>query len=165
MLKNKIFLGFLLLCGLFAACEKRKEYDPETQLQIDIAKIKKYVADSNIRNVVNDPSGMSYVILAQGTDPKPILSDSIYVYYKAKVVGARSTFQEVPITKPISLKLDTLIKGWRIGLPMIGKGGQIRMIIPSTLAYMDFQDGTSIPPFSVLDYTVTLVDINYKKPK
>lgn len=164
MLKNKIFLGLFLLCGLFASCEKKKDYDPDTQLEIDKAIIKKYVTDNSIAEITVDPSGMSYRIVAKGTGAAPILTDSIQVAYTARVLGSQNPFETIPVERPVSLKLDALMKGWQIGLPMITKEGQIRMIIPSTLAYKDFQ-GSSIPPNSILDYTVTLVDINKKKTK
>lgn len=164
MLKNKIFLGLFLLCGLFAACEKKKDYDPVTQLEIDKVIIAKYVKDSAITPVVVHPSGMTYRILATGTGATPLLTDSIQVSYTARVLGSKNPFETIPVERPVSLKLDALMKGWQTGLPLIAKGGQIRMFIPSTLAYMDFQ-GSSILPNSILDYTVTLVDINKKKTK
>lgn len=164
MLKNKIFLGFLLLCGLFAACEKKKDFDPDAQLEIDKAIIKKYLdaLPAGTVDMTADPSGLSYQILSSGTTPFPKLTDSIQVSYKGRVLGANNTFEDIPLDKPISLKLDALMPGWQIALPKIAKGGQIRMIIPSTLAYKNFSQGTSIPPYSILDYTVTLVDINKK---
>jgi len=164
MLKNKIFLSLFLLCGLFAACEKKKDYDPDTQLEIDKLIIEKFVVDSAIAAITVDPSGMSYRILAKGTGAVPILTDSIQVSYTARVLGSKNPFETISVERPVSLKLNALMKGWQIGLPMIAKGGQIRMIIPSPLAYKDFQ-GSSIPPNSILDYTVTLLDINNKKTK
>ena len=164
MLKNKIFLGLVLLCGIFAACEKKKDYDPVTQLEIDKEIIRKYVADSSIKEITVDPSGMSYRILAPGTGAPPVLTDNIQVSYTLRILKSKNPFESIPIEQPVSIKLDAAIEGWRIGLPMIAAGGQIRMLIPSKLAYQDFQ-GSSIPPNSILDYTVTLVDINNKKTK
>lgn len=164
MLKNKIFLGLFLLCGLFAACEKKKDYDPDTQLEIDKAIIAKFVADSAIAEITVHPKGLSYRILAPGTGVAPKLTDSILVAYTAKILGAKFPFETITVEQPVFLSLGALMEGWTIGLPLIAKGGQIRMIIPSPLAYKDFQ-GSSIPPNSILDYTVTLVDINNKKTK
>ncbi|RQO67444.1 hypothetical protein DBR43_23185 [Pedobacter sp. KBW06] len=158
MLKNKIFLGLLLLCGLFAACEKKKDYDSDTQLEIDKAIIEKYVVDSAIKDLTILPSGLRYRILAAGEGAAPKSSDSIQVYYSGRILAAKTQFDNVPVERPVTLKLDALMQGWQIALPLIAKGGQIRMIIPSPLAYKDFQ-GSSIPPNSILDYTVTLVNI------
>jgi FKBP-type peptidyl-prolyl cis-trans isomerase FkpA len=35
----------------------------------------------------------------------------------------------------IKMPLKDLIVGWQIAVPMIGKGGKIKMVIPSSLAY------------------------------
>lgn len=165
MLKNKIFLGLFLLCAIFAACEKKKDYDPEAQLEIDKAIIAKYVKDSTVAEITVDPSGMSYRIVSKGTgEVAPLLTDSIQVYYSARVLLSKNTFESIPLEQPVSLKLGALMEGWKIGLQKITKGGQIRMIIPSALAYKDYQ-GSSVPPNSILDYTVTLVDINKKTTK
>lgn len=160
MLKNKIFLGLFLLCGLFAACEKKEDYDPDTQLEIDKAIIKKYLVDNAIADITVHPKGLSYRILAPGTGAAPKLTDKILVAYTASILGAKSPFETITAEQAVSLDLSGLMEGWQIGLPLITKGGQIRMIIPSTLAYKDFQQGSQIPPNSILDYTVTLVDIN-----
>ncbi|HEY0177263.1 MAG TPA: FKBP-type peptidyl-prolyl cis-trans isomerase, partial [Pedobacter sp.] len=56
---------------------------------------------------------------------------------------------------PISFALGEVIRGWQIGIPFIQKGGQIRLLVPSLLAYQNQQNGI-IPANSVLDFTVML---------
>lgn len=161
MLKNKILLLSFLLCGLFAACEKAAPYDPEKQLELDLITIQKY-KDSTKANLTLDPSGLSYEILAAGTGTvAPKLTDSIVVFFQGRVLKSQSTFQTVAETDSVTLKLADAMKGWQIGLPKITKGGQIRLIIPSALAYKDFGSagGNLIPPKSILDYTITLKNI------
>ncbi|MCA6452324.1 MAG: FKBP-type peptidyl-prolyl cis-trans isomerase [Chitinophagaceae bacterium] len=60
---------------------------------------------------------------------------------------------------PISLSLSSVIDGWKIGLPLIKKGGRIKLVIPSALAYSCTGAGTSIPPNSPLFFDVTLQDV------
>jgi FKBP-type peptidyl-prolyl cis-trans isomerase len=52
-----------------------------------------------------------------------------------------------------------VIDGWKIGLPLIKKGGRIKLIIPSALAYSCTGAGTSIPPNTPLYFDVTLNDV------
>jgi FKBP-type peptidyl-prolyl cis-trans isomerase FkpA len=54
--------------------------------------------------------------------------------------------------------LGTLIEGWKEGLPYIKKGGSIRLIIPSQLAY-GVQGSGTIPPFSCLDFDIKVKDV------
>ena len=61
-------------------------------------------------------------------------------------------------TTPLTISLSTVIAGWQIGIPLIGEGGVIKLIIPSSLAYGCVANG-SIPANSVLFFEVELVDI------
>jgi hypothetical protein len=55
----------------------------------------------------------------------------------------------------VTLPLNALIEGFKIGLPLIGIGGRIKLIIPSSLAY-GCQGGGSIPSNSPLYFDITL---------
>jgi FKBP-type peptidyl-prolyl cis-trans isomerase len=59
---------------------------------------------------------------------------------------------------PVSFLLNGVIKGWQIAIPLIRKGGRIKMVIPSSLAYGCNGSG-SIPPNSPLYFEVTLTDV------
>ncbi|HEY0897924.1 MAG TPA: FKBP-type peptidyl-prolyl cis-trans isomerase, partial [Sphingobacteriaceae bacterium] len=52
---------------------------------------------------------------------------------------------------------DRLISGWQIGVPLIQKGGKIRILIPSVYGYGPSAAGP-IPPNSVLDFDIELID-------
>ena len=53
--------------------------------------------------------------------------------------------------------LGSLIPGWQIGLPLIQKGGEIKLIVPSSLAYGC--GSGPLPPNSVLYFDIHLVDV------
>jgi FKBP-type peptidyl-prolyl cis-trans isomerase FkpA len=60
--------------------------------------------------------------------------------------------------------LGTLIDGWKIGVPLIKKGGQIRLYIPPSLGYgssdvRDNQGRVIIPGNSILIFDITLIDL------
>jgi len=50
-----------------------------------------------------------------------------------------------------------LIAGWQIGLPLIHKGGEIKLIVPSSLAY-GCGNGP-LPANSILYFDIHLVDV------
>jgi FKBP-type peptidyl-prolyl cis-trans isomerase FkpA len=54
--------------------------------------------------------------------------------------------------------LNTVIEGWQIGMPLIKKGGRIKLIIPSSYGYGCIEKG-NIPPNSVLYYDVYLANV------
>ena len=69
------------------------------------------------------------------------------------------TFTEDQTATPVTATLNQFIEGWRIAIPYIQKGGHIKMIIPSSLAY-GCTGNKSIPPNAPLYYDVVLVNVN-----
>ncbi|AHF16612.1 peptidylprolyl isomerase [Niabella soli DSM 19437] len=80
---------------------------------------------------------MFYEIVNAGTGAAPTGSSTLTVKYIAYYMNGSpydSTYAAYPdgVTTP---PLNQLIPGWQQGLPKIKEGGQIRLIIPSSLAY------------------------------
>jgi len=152
MLKTKLILILFLAVGAFSSC-KKEDYDPEKQLQVDDALIKEFIAKNNIPAIKHD-SGIYYQIIAPGTG-NVIYSAStqISASYEGRLLNG-SVFQKASYDFP----LGGVIPGWQIGIPMIQKGGKIRLIIPSVLAYGNEANG-SIPKNSILDFTVELTNV------
>jgi FKBP-type peptidyl-prolyl cis-trans isomerase len=61
--------------------------------------------------------------------------------------------------KPATFPLNRLIKGWQIGLTKCKKGGKMRLIIPSALAYSIRARAEKIPPNSILLFDIEVLDI------
>jgi FKBP-type peptidyl-prolyl cis-trans isomerase FkpA len=59
--------------------------------------------------------------------------------------------------EPATFRLDQLIVGWQIGIPMFGKGGKGKLIIPPGLAYGPNDNG-QIPGNSTLMFEIELID-------
>ena len=143
-----------------SACKKSDEkddFDHEAQAKLDDAQIAAYLAKNDI-TAVKDPSGLYYQIITPGSAEKPTLSSGPYITYKGTLMTTAVVFEER--TEPYYFsKLETLIEGWKVGLPKIGKGGRIILYIPSGLAYKNQTSG-SIPANSVLIFDITLVNFN-----
>ena len=76
------------------------------------------------------PSGILYQIITPGDTAKPNLCTSLTMTYAGKLMTGIE-FDKGTINYP----LKDLIVGWQIAVPLIGKGGKIKMVIPSSLAY------------------------------
>lgn len=111
---------------------------------------------ANSITYTQDPSGLLYQIILPGSDPAPTLSSNISVVYTGKLLNG-TTFDAT--ANPITLALSGVIDGWKIGIPLIKKGGRIKLVIPSALAYSCTGAGTSIPPNSPIYFDVTLTDV------
>ncbi|MBO9618103.1 MAG: FKBP-type peptidyl-prolyl cis-trans isomerase [Niabella sp.] len=128
--------GLILVIG----CLKQKDTASCTPVPIanELDTMKAMVRDSAF---VMDTTGASdsvfYQIVTAGTGAAPTASSTLTVKYIAYYMNGRpydSTFVAYPngVTTP---PLNQLIPGWQQGLPKIKEGGQIRLIIPSSLAY------------------------------
>lgn len=150
MSKLKIYFTMLISMVVIASCSKDK-FDANAQMAIDEELIKKHIATNNIP-ATKHTSGLYYQIITPGTGKTISSSSTVYVQYIGKLLSG-TTFQE-QTGSTVPLNLGETIKGWQIGIPLIKEGGQIRLIIPSPLAYGKDSPSASIPAKSVLDFTI-----------
>jgi FKBP-type peptidyl-prolyl cis-trans isomerase FklB len=113
--------------------------------------------------VVTTPSGLQYLVLKEGTGPKPALTDMVRVHYHGTLIDGRVFDSSVERKQPIELAVNGVIPGWTEALQMMPVGSKWRLFIPSNLAYGDQQAGPMIAPGSTLIFEVELLDI--VKPK
>jgi len=113
-----------------------------------------YAAANGI-NATRHSTGLYYEIINQGSGATPTTSSNIKVTYTGQLLSGYTFDQQ---TSPIELNLAQVIAGWQIGVPLIQKGGRIKLIVPSSLAYGCIVQGT-IPANSILYFDITLVDV------
>ena len=155
---NKIKHLLLLVCiaGCFTACKKTESFDAEKQFTADTTAIRNYIVANNIP-AVKDVSGVFYQIIAPGTGSVTYnASTKVTSNYEGRLLDG-SIFDSSKGT-PITFTLGGVIVGWQIAIPKIQKGGSMRMFIPSYYGYANSSVG-SIPANSVLDFTVSLTDV------
>lgn len=101
-------------------------------------------------------SGMLYQIMDPGQGTlAPAASSVVTVQYVGKYMNG-ATFDSS--SSPFTSGLSQLIDGWKIGLPLIKKGGKIKLVIPSALAYSCTGYPPVIPANAPLFFEVSLVD-------
>ena len=151
-----LFLFFVALAIGVSSCKKNSSVDPQKQLGIDTNLIKEYLGKNNI-TAMRHSSGVYYKIINPGTGTTVYNSStSISVLYTGRTLNG-SVF-DASSTSPRPFILGDMIQGWKIGIPLIQKGGKIRLFIPSGYGYGDMDAG-KIPANSVLDFEVELVDV------
>ena len=106
-------------------------------------------------------NGVFYKILKEGDGDAVSVDDTVVVHYKGMLMNG-SVFDETK-EKPATFPLKRLIRGWQAGLPHCRKGGKIRMMIPSSMAYTIRNLGI-IPPNSILIFDVEVLEIKRLKP-
>jgi len=143
---RNLTIASLFIFGLLSQTSCSKSSASETD------QMTSYAAKNNI-TYVSDPSGVLYQIITAGNSNKPRLTSTITVTYTGKLMNDK-TFDSGTITYP----LNNLIPGWQIALPLIGEGGQIKILIPSSLGYGSSGSG-SIPGNSPLYFDVSLLKV------
>ncbi len=135
-------------------CIKDDSCNPKS-VQSEQAAILAYAAANNI-NAVAHPSGLYYEVINQGSGATPTTLSTVSVRYVGKFTNG-NTFDSQTGT-PVTFPLSNVIAGWQIGIPLIQKGGTIKLIIPSSMAY-GCTGYASIPPNSILFFEVNLIDV------
>lgn len=100
-------------------------------------------------------SGLLYEIINPGSGPAPTVSSTISVVYTGKHFD-NTTFDAQ--ANPVTFVLNGLIDGWKVGLPLIKKGGRIKLVLPSALAY-SCTGNVGIRPNEPLFFDITLHDV------
>jgi FKBP-type peptidyl-prolyl cis-trans isomerase FklB len=155
------------LAGKIATDEQRRQVNQFIKAGRDA------VADSNQREareflaknakaegVRTTVSGLQYRILAEGdaAGHPPGPTDEVTVQYRAALADGVEFDSSYAHGRPATLKMTSIIKGWREALSMMRPGAKWRLFVSPELAY-----GTSpppaVPPGSLLIYELELVRI------
>ncbi len=128
-------------------CSNVKPADEEAQMLA--------FASANGITAVKHSSGMYYQVITQGSGATPNVNSTVTVNYTGTLLNG-TVFDKS--SAPVSFKLSQVIEGWIVGIPLINKGGKIKMIIPSSLAY-GCNGARTIAPNAVLYFEVDLVDV------
>ena len=108
-------------------------------------------------NYLEHTSGLLYQIMDAGTGTvTPTTTSLVTVQYVGKLLNG-STFDSS--VTPFTSGLSQLIDGWKIGIPLIKKGGKIKLVIPSALGYSCTGYPPIIPGNSPLFFEVSLLDV------
>jgi FKBP-type peptidyl-prolyl cis-trans isomerase FkpA len=115
--------------------------------------------DSNNIEAVRHPAGFFYNIIQPGTGSDTMtLCSEILINYSGTYIDGR------PFDSGTEkyFVLGALIEGWRQGIPLIKKGGRIKLYLPPSLAYGPdgYEEGGQviIAPNTRLIFDVTLLD-------
>lgn len=136
----------LLSTILLSACKKEP-----SQAAIDEAYILDYVSANQLDGQFT-ASGLYYVISEPGIANHPTYTSTVTVDYEGYLLNGVRFDSGTGITFP----LINVILGWQEGLQLIGSGGEIKLIIPSGLAYgSNAKQG--IPANSILIFDVKLI--------
>ena len=158
----KFSLVLLAMVALLWSCKKEKAECVFTDsavvaTQAETDSLSRYILANSILNTVKHPAGFFYVINAAGTGNTPTICSTVEVTY-AGFLFSGAKFDGTTGSSTATFPLGNLIVGWQKAIPLLRKGGSMRMYLPPSLAYGARAVG-SIPANSYLIFDVGLVSI------
>lgn len=140
----KSLITLLTILLVFNSC--KKEY--ETIENIDEAKIQAYINQNNIP-AIKDPSGYYYQVLDKGTGAELLNKDSVFYNLSVKSLTGTSYYAPLEYSNEGNYLGYVTPDTYRTAMLAINRGGKVRVIVPSYLAYGKNGLGV-IPPNEVL---------------
>lgn len=147
----KKYLFPLILLATIAGCTKVQTDYTETDRKI----ILDYIASHKLTAQVT-ASGMYYVIEKPGSTSHPNIYSSVTVNYTGRLSND-TIFDTTVGGSPATFALTGVIRGWQEGIPLFGRGGKGKLLIPSALGYGSVAQ-YGIPKNSVLVFDINLLD-------
>jgi len=146
---HKYLLTLATLLLFLTGCEKEED----DHMEVDKETIQQYLIDNDLE-ATEHSSGIFYNITKEGVGENPTSTSTITINYKGKLLDG-TVFDE-SVDGPRTFALNTLIKGWQHGIPLIKSGGKITLYIPSALGYGS-RNSADIPAYSVLIFDIELI--------
>lgn len=116
-------------------------------------------ANKEKEGIIELPEGLQYQVLQEGNGAKPEVSSNIRAHYAGSLLNGKEFDSSYRRGQPFEARVNQLVKGWQIVLPMMSEGSKWRLWIPSDLGYGDRGAGAGIPGGATLVFDVELIKV------
>lgn len=143
------------------AAAHQKKMEAEVAKQIDAGKstakafFDKLAKEGKAKKTA---SGLYYEIIKEGSKEMPKADSNVKIEYVGTLIDGAEFDSSKKRGQPAVFSLAQVIPGFKEGLQLIGKGGKIRLYVPSDLAYGD-NPLPGIPAGSTLIFDVDMLDV------
>jgi len=116
--------------------------------------------NKSVKGVFTTPSGLQYMVLRQGSGPRPQATDKVRVNYHGTLLDGTVFDSSYDRGQEAEFPLNQVIAGWTEGVAMMPVGSKFRFWIPGELAYgARGTPGGPIGPNATLQFDVELMAI------
>jgi FKBP-type peptidyl-prolyl cis-trans isomerase len=147
-------MGVVLLAG----CSKNNGCRP-VPIENEKAQLEAFNTEIGM-NGTWDSRGFFHEVIARGSNNTPQQTSTIFVRYKGTFLDGK-VFEQQTVPGNTGFVLNNMIDAWKYAIPMIGKGGKIRISLASAIGYGcqgASRGAVPIPPNSPLFFEIELVD-------
>lgn len=171
-MKRILVIAFVIGFAFLQACNKdedptcTKEVDAaklaavdQTRLALDIETIDAYLATNGITTALSEPNGVRYTITTTGAGTQTqCLENVVTVKTTGTLLKFGTVFQP---EAEFSYKLNQLILGWQLVIPLIPVGSKITAYIPSGYGYgVNGGANGKVPSNAILIFDIELIAVN-----
>lgn len=108
------------------------------------------------------PSGLVYEVLEAGSGAPLQWGDYVRVNYRGYFLDGTVFADTWQRGEPFEFYIGNMIDAWNEGLPLVGPGGYLRLLVPSDLGYgaEGLQAGSRslVPPHQILAFEVEVLE-------
>ncbi len=115
--------------------------------------------NKTVKGVIATSSGLQYMVLRQGTGPRPRPSDRVRVQYHGTLLDGTVFDSSYERGQAAEFALNQVIAGWTEGVALMPVGAKYRFWIPAAIAYGERGSPPTIGPNATLIFDVELLDI------
>lgn len=157
MIKMKNAVGMVMITGLIiiliTSCDLTKKYENNEEEEIQ-----NYLNAHPELTFELKSSGLYYMDVTVGTGSKPMVSDTVFVYYSGYYLdGYKFTSNVGDEVYAFPAGEGYVIPGFDEGVMLMKEGGSAKMLIPSYIAYGN--SGVYMPAYTPLFFEVELDSI------
>jgi FKBP-type peptidyl-prolyl cis-trans isomerase FkpA len=121
--------------------------------------------DVDLDRMTRAESGLYTEDIVEGDGPVAERGSTILVHYTGWLSDGRQFDSSRPRGEPLEVVIGVggIIDGWDEGIPGMRVGGMRRLVIPPSLGYGAFGDGSGvIPPAATLVFDVELMEVRQR---
>lgn len=140
--------------------QERMRAASEAEAQANASTGAAFLAENRAaKGVVTTASGLQYMVVRQGSGPRPTANAQVRVHYEGKLLDGTVFDSSYERNDPATFGLSQVIAGWTEGLQLMPVGAKYRFWIPAELAYGRNGSPGGIPPNSTLMFDVELLQL------
>lgn len=140
--------------------KRQKEMDAKAAVNLEEGK--KFLEENAKKDgVVALDNGLQYKVIQEGTGKQATDSSTVTVHYVGKLIDGRVFDSSRERGEPATFSLaGGLIKGWKLGVPLMKEGAIYELYVPADLGYgKQAPQGGIIEPNSTLIFEIELIKV------